>query len=277
MTTVNLMENFSLQLLSCRDLEDILDQVHREIRSKKCPLEEDDQQGERGGRARRLRAREPEEQKYGRISPAVCQAWEELASLVKAVLLKARLYGPAPMVDDIERVHYLLSRQQNYLDNLRLFSTSLEVIDDLDAGPVPEEVIETFKRHRFPLAQTARIELQEEDRRWKIANRGHDYLIVREDQALHVYDRYQNLLVLYTDYLDMIYGAIVRHILRSLPTDLLVAYGHLSLHQAKVTREVMVRSTCDQNALEQLVDMLCTGEAFKVELEFRWRSLAGPG
>ncbi len=68
-----------------------------------------------------------------------------------------------------------------------LFSVGLEPSGDLNADQMPEELRQEFESRQIHLSRAARVETQETDRRWRISDRSREYLIVRKNQSLRIY------------------------------------------------------------------------------------------
>jgi hypothetical protein len=77
--------------------------------------------------------------------------------------------------------------------------------------------------------------------------------------------------IAYLALLDCIYNAILRHVLRNLPTSLCCTEGTFALSQVKFWRYSRIRDT-DKPALEQLMELLYQGGP-RFEMEFKWHMM----
>ncbi len=73
----------------------------------------------------------------------------------------------------------------------------------------------------------------------------------------------------YFDLLDHIYGSILRHVLRHIPTAVVAGSGYFHLTRLDMFRYARVRETEDKSALGHLLDIM--HEGVKVELEYSWK------
>lgn len=70
---------------------------------------------------------------------------------------------------------------------LVLFSVDLELVGDLGAGPVPDQLRQAFEADQISLSQTASI-TKESDGQWRISDDGRVYLIDEGEQKLRISD-----------------------------------------------------------------------------------------
>ncbi len=69
-----------------------------------------------------------------------------------------------------------------------LFNVDLEFTSDLDTSQVTDQLRQEFWNHQLTLSQKSRIITQQAGERWQIIDGSKEYLIVKEDQALKIYE-----------------------------------------------------------------------------------------
>jgi signal transduction histidine kinase len=91
----------------------------------------------------------------------------------------------------------VLVRFNDPLDIRILFSVSLEaittavnseLINALDAGQIPDQLRQRFESKQISLPRSARAVTQEASKKWQISIGGKDYSVIKENQALNVYE-----------------------------------------------------------------------------------------
>jgi len=75
---------------------------------------------------------------------------------------------------------------ERFLNGL-LFSASPKWVPNLNAGQVPEELLEQFKRCGQPLDMPVRVEVRQPGSDWTIMAGGAEYFVRKETGALNVY------------------------------------------------------------------------------------------
>ncbi len=76
----------------------------------------------------------------------------------------------------------------------------------------------------------------------------------------------------YVQFLDRIYGATYRHVLRRVPTALLCSTGHFYLSRLLFYRHARVRDA-DKPALQAVLELFYEGSELRLELEFSWKPM----
>jgi phosphomannomutase/phosphoglucomutase len=97
---------------------------------------------------------------------------------------------PADETKYKEAVKYKVVDQltKEFKEERLLFNVDLEFASDLDAGRVTDRLRQEFRDHQLSLSQTSGIITQEIGERWQIVDGSKEYLIVKEDQALNIYE-----------------------------------------------------------------------------------------
>ncbi len=78
--------------------------------------------------------------------------------------------------------------------------------------------------------------------------------------------------ITYITFLDRVYNAIIRNVLRHVSSNLCCPWGTLSLHQVNIWRYGRVRETEHKTALEQIIELIYQGGP-RFEMEFCWQFL----
>jgi len=90
-------------------------------------------------------------------------------------------------------------------------------------------------------------------------------------------DDYRLLRIVYMNYLDSLYGAILHHTLTHLPLSVMMPMAQLRMYRVSIWRYTMVKNTSDKDeplkgALEQVIEMMYSGGG-RFELDFEVRML----
>jgi hypothetical protein len=81
----------------------------------------------------------------------------------------------------------------------------------------------------------------------------------------------REMRIAYLNLLDRIYGAILRHVLRHMPTSVVAGTGYFYLSWLDMFRYTHVHATEAKSALEQLLDIM--HEGLRVGLGYSWKPL----
>jgi len=111
---------------------------------------------------------------------------------------------------------------------------------------------------------------------------GHAWITRIEDRMDHWQtalgaDDYRALRIAYMDYLDSLYGAILRHALSHMPLSVMMPMAQLRLYRVSLYRYTMVKNAADgagssKGALEQVVEMMYNGGGrFELDFEVKMR------
>jgi hypothetical protein len=82
----------------------------------------------------------------------------------------------------------------------------------------------------------------------------------------------RNLQAHYMDLMDTLYGALLHHILRHIPTDVIAPQGHLGMYRMGMWRYATARNTAEKGVLRQVLEMMYNGGS-QLDLEFDWKIL----
>ncbi len=76
----------------------------------------------------------------------------------------------------------------------------------------------------------------------------------------------------YVQFLDRVYGATYRHVLRRVPTAVYSSTGHFYLSRLLFYRHARVRDT-EKSALQEVMELFYEGSGLRLELEFSWQPM----
>lgn len=102
---------------------------------------------------------------------------------------------PADETKYEEAVKYQVVDQltKEFKEERFLFNVDLEFTGDLDADQVTDRLHQEFRSHQLSLSQTSRIVTQVASERWQIVDSGKEYLLVKEGQAINIYENMNDI------------------------------------------------------------------------------------